>query len=126
MAANVAYGLHGGAYDATVSAWPAVSFIGAAEMLIYLIRLSRTRAVPASRPTLVPAAVPGPIALPVPPRTEAVPGGRSLEDEFRAEIVAGRIPGIKRIQKRMGGSQDTAYKHQAGLRALIDAQPVPA
>jgi hypothetical protein len=68
-------------------------------------------------------AVPSPRAA----RTEIVPGGdsssRTLEDEFRAEITAGRIPGIKLIQRRMGGSQDTAYKHQERLRALGSSAP---
>ncbi len=118
--ANIAYGIHGGAYDAIVSAWPAVSFLGCAEMLTYLLRVSRTRRAPAARSA--------PVLTSVPPAVPAGPGrncsGRTLEDVFAAEIAAGRIPGVKQIQRRMGGGQDTAYKHQERLRAL--AVPVPA
>jgi hypothetical protein len=122
--ANIAYGVKGGAYDAIVSAWPAVSFLGCAEMLTYLLRVSRTRRAPAARSAPVLTSVPDR----VPPAVPAGPGpsapGRTLEDEFAAEIAAGRIPGVKQIQRRMGGGQDTAYKHQERLRAL--AVPVPA
>jgi hypothetical protein len=94
--------------------------------------------VSAARPHLVPTAVPDAVPpsrpVPVPPsrteRPEAVPAGssssRTLAEEFAAEIAAGRIPGVKRIQRRMGGSQDTAYKHQAALRALAGLEPAPA
>jgi len=100
VAANIAYGVKGGAYDALVSAWPAVSFLGCAEMLTYLLRVSRVPAGPA-------------------------PGapGRTLEDVFAAEIAAGKVPGVKRIQRQMGGGQDTAYKQQERLRVLAAAQP---
>lgn len=121
VGANVLYGLHGGTLAAIVSAWPAVSFIGSAEMLMYLIRVSRTRrAVPAKTP-VVPHSVPEPSPRRVPARIDATPGRRTLEEEFAAEIAAGRVPGIKRIQRRMGGSQDTAYKHQERLRELLSA-----
>ncbi|HUK72219.1 MAG TPA: DUF2637 domain-containing protein, partial [Streptosporangiaceae bacterium] len=52
LAANVAYGLPWGLAGAAVSAWPAVAFVGSAEMCMYLVR---TSAVPA--PVPVPAAV---------------------------------------------------------------------
>ena len=62
VAANIAYGIHGGAYDAIVSAWPAVSFLGCAEMLTYLLKVSRTRRapVPRSAPGRTCRACPGP------------------------------------------------------------------
>ncbi len=119
VAANIAYGVKGGAYDALVSAWPAVSFLGCAEMLTYLLRVSRTRRVPVPRSASVLAAVPD--RVPAGPAPGAP--GRTLEDVFAAEIAAGKVPGVKRIQRQMGGGQDTAYKQQERLRVLAAAQP---
>ena len=120
--ANIAYGIQGGAYDAIVSAWPAVSFLGCAEMLTYLLRVSRTRRAPVTRPVPVLAAVPDPIPTAIPAAGAGGPGpSRTLKDEFAAEIAAGTVPGVKAIQRRMGGGQDRAYQHQATLRALVAA-----
>ena len=46
LAANVGYGLPYGLTGAALSGWPAVAFIGCAEMAIGMVR--RTRAVPAA------------------------------------------------------------------------------
>jgi hypothetical protein len=45
VTANVAYGLGFGALGAVISAWPAVAFIGSAEMAIGMVRRSRSKAV---------------------------------------------------------------------------------
>jgi hypothetical protein len=122
VAANIAYGLQGGAYDAIVSAWPAVSFLSAAELLMYLLRVSRVRQAPAPRSAAIPPVVPARTEIPVPAGPARDGASRTLEDEFAAEIAAGRIPGVKLIQRRMGGGQPAAYKYQERLRALA-AQP---
>jgi hypothetical protein len=125
VSANVAYGLPSGALGAVVSAWPGISFVGAAELLLRG-RSARATTRATTRVRRVETAVPRPVPVPVfvpsrPARAEAVPAGCALEDEFAAEIASGRIPGVKLIQRRMGGGQDTAYRHQARLREL--AQP---
>jgi hypothetical protein len=118
VAANVLYGIHGGALASVISAWPAVSFLGCAEMLMYLLRAQgRTRHTSAVKPVPVPAAVPRAVPARVVPSTPGV----SLQDEFAAEIASGKVPGIKAIQRRMGGGQPLAYQHQERLRALVAA-----
>jgi Protein of unknown function (DUF2637) len=66
VAANVAYGLPSGPEGSIVSAWPAASFIGSAELLMLLVRSER-RIVPDSSPAIEP--VPWPVLVPntVPP-----------------------------------------------------------
>lgn len=41
VAANVAYGVRFGGLGAVISAWPAVAFVGAVEMVMWMIRKSR-------------------------------------------------------------------------------------
>lgn len=43
VAANVAYGARSGTLGAVISAWPAVAFIGAAEMALGMVRRARAR-----------------------------------------------------------------------------------
>jgi hypothetical protein len=50
LAANVAYGVPYGLTGALLSGWPAVAFIGCAEMAIGMVR--RTHAVPAQVPSI--------------------------------------------------------------------------
>jgi hypothetical protein len=50
LAANVAYGVPYGLTGALLSGWPAVAFIGCAEMAIGMVR--RTRGVPAQVPSI--------------------------------------------------------------------------
>jgi Protein of unknown function (DUF2637) len=129
VAANVAYGLPHGLLAAVVSAWPGVSFVGSAELLMRGHKTAPDRIaepgqawapVPPVVPTPIPvqASIPDPVVSAIPPAVPAVPGSRTLADEFEAEIAQRRIPGVKQIQKRMGGNQDTAYKLQDQLRQL--------
>jgi hypothetical protein len=50
LAANIAYGAPYGVTGALISGWPAVAFIGCAEMAIGMVR--RTRGVPAEVPSI--------------------------------------------------------------------------
>lgn len=131
VGANVAYGLPEGSLAAILSAWPGVSFVGSAELLL---RGRHTEVAEAPAELPVPAEVYAPVPVPVvpaeapvpppvvPPRIPPVPRGvpesRTLAEEFAAEIAARKIPGVKQIQRRMGGSQTRAYKHQAEIRRL--------
>src|SRR5258708_5799387 len=47
ITANVVYGLPFGAMGAVISAWPAVAFIGAVEMVVHLVRSARSAPAPA-------------------------------------------------------------------------------
>jgi hypothetical protein len=142
VAANVAYGLPQGALAALVSAWPGISFVGAAELLLRG-RASRVSgdAVGESQTTApgVPAQPDSDVLQPgpdVPPDTDrdtradppdtprgtqrpkTVPASRDLSVVFAADLAAGRVPGIRTIRSRMHCGQPTAYTVQGQLRQL--------
>lgn len=97
VAANVAYGARYGWLGAVISAWPAVAFVGAAEMAIGMVR--RTGAAPATVPD---APVPHPEA----------------ERVFAAAIAEGRVPALKEIRAELHVGQERARRVQAHLSAL--------
>ena len=97
VAANVAYGAAYGWAGAVISAWPAVAFIGAAEMALGMVR--RARAVPAGVPGLNGHA-------------------HKAAELFAADIGAGRVPGIRAIRSGLHVGQDKATEVQAYLRGL--------
>lgn len=75
LAANVAYGAVYGVTGALISGWPAVAFIGCAEMAITMARR-------ASGGSWAGVAAPGlPAQVPVPPK---LPGHRQVRDDYRA------------------------------------------
>lgn len=147
VAANVAYGLPEGIVAALVSAWPGVSFVGSAELLLKAYHapapagpapVAAEIPVPAEVPEHEPVPVAIPAGVPVPEEIASVvpeaipavpipiPGGRTLAEEFRAEIAQRKIPGVKQIQRRMGGGQPLAYQYQERLRALATTEVTAA
>lgn len=100
VGANVAYGIRFGPLGALISAWPAIAFIGSAEMGIGMIR--RTRPVPA---------VPGPPAGPN-------GHGHQAAELLAAELAAGKVPGLRAIQSQMRIGQPRAQQVQAWLREI--------
>jgi hypothetical protein len=96
IAANVAFGAAYGLTGAVISAWPAVAFIGAAELLLTNIR--RIRPVPATTNTQV--AVPAISARA--DEVVLVPEATRIQayQAFAAEVSAGRTPSIRRRQRR--------------------------
>ena len=71
LGANLAYGARFGLTGALLSGWPAVAFVGSAELSIGMVRRTR-RAVPAAVPPPVPAVVPAPCpTLCLPPCPQA-------------------------------------------------------
>jgi hypothetical protein len=143
VAANVAYGLPHGLLAALVSAWPGISFVGAAELLLRG-RVSRVSddAVGESQTTApeVPAQPDSDVLQPrpdVPPDTDVdtraerpgtsrgtqrprtVPAARrDLSVVFAADLATGKVPGIRTIRSRMHCGQPTAYTVQGQLRQL--------
>ena len=115
VAANVAFGAADGLTGAAISAWPAIAFIGCAELLIGSIR--RTRPVPVSAGTGgqgVPA-ISGevPFAVPVPDQLWVQAAGTFADD-----LAAGRIPSIRAIRSRMHVGQRRAQQIRGHLAAL--------
>jgi hypothetical protein len=115
VAANVAYGLAHGLPGATISAWPAVAFIGSAELLIGSIRRAR--------PVPVHASADGPG---VPAVSGGVPGAVPAPDQlwvqaastFADDLAAGRVPPIRAIRSRMHVGQSRAQQIRGYLVAL--------
>lgn len=99
VGANVLYGLAFGVLGAVISAWPAVAFIGAAEMGLGMVRASAVPDAPAAG-----AGVPEHLAAAV--------------REFAAEIGAGVVPPIRRIREALSVGQARATEVQAYLGAL--------
>jgi hypothetical protein len=112
VAANVAHGLPHGALAAIVSAWPGVSFVGSAELLLR----SRRQA-----PAAIPAAVPVPglpdtpeapstpeVPVPDTPLPPDAPEGSDAARLFAAEVAAGKVPSIREIRRRMRCGQPAA------------------
>jgi hypothetical protein len=115
VAANVAYGAADGLTGAAISAWPAIAFVGSAELLIGSIR--RTRPVPVSANTggqgvpEVSGEVPS--AAPVPDQLWVQAAGTFADD-----LAAGRIPSIRAIRSRMHVGQYRAQQIRGHLAAL--------
>lgn len=120
IAAKIAYGAAYGLTGATVSAWPAVAFIGSAELLMASIR--RTHPVPATIPAevAVPAesgytagAVPQPVPVPEAVRVQA---GRA----FASELSMGEVPSIRLIRSRMHVGQARAQQIRSYLAGICE------
>lgn len=115
VAANVAYGAADGLTGAAISAWPAVAFVGSAELLIGSIR--RTRPVPVSATTGGQGvhAVSGDVlgAVPAPDQLRVL-----AASTFADELAAGRIPSIRAIRSRMHVGQHRAQQIRGHLAVL--------
>ncbi|MGP0027915.1 MAG: DUF2637 domain-containing protein [Streptosporangiaceae bacterium] len=127
LAANVAYGARFGITGSLLSGWPAVAFIGSAEMAIGMTRRARAGT---SHPSPVPALAPVPAGVPADvPGPEPVPGpgyglnghGADAERVFAAELAAGDVPGIRRIRAELHVGQPRAREIQAHLERLTPA-----
>ena len=96
IAGNVLYGVSFGPLGAIVSAWPAVAFIGAAEMALGLVRAARrTSRVYGS--TSVHEA-----HLAVAGNGHATPeGGAEAARLYAVELAAGEVPSMRRIRREM-------------------------
>jgi Protein of unknown function (DUF2637) len=101
LASNVGYGLPYGVPGALLSGWPAVAFIGCAEMAIGMVR--RTRAV-------------------LDPGSALNGQAHHVAELFAADISAGRVPGIRAIRSGLHVGQDKASQVQAYLRSLTSTQ----
>ena len=83
--ANVAYGAPYGALGAVISAWPAVAFIGTAEMMMTLVRANAGH--------------------PVPPAETSADAAMSA---YRASVAAGQPLSARQLAARHGISRRKA------------------
>lgn len=110
IGANIAYGAAYGATGAVISAWPAVAFIGSAELLMASIR--RTQSEPKELPG--PSSIAGYVsdADPIEVRAASV---------FADELTAGRIPSIRAIRSELRIGQPRAQQVRRHLASLVRA-----
>ncbi len=115
VAANVAYGAADGLTGAAISAWPAIAFIGSAELLIGSIRRTRPVSLSASsgRQGLPAVSVEVPGAVPVPDQLWVQAAGTFADD-----LAAGRVPSIRAIRSRMHVGQHRAQQVRDHLAVL--------
>ena len=101
VAANVAYGAAYGPLGAVISAWPAVAFIGAAEMAISMVRRARI-ADPSGQvtPDLIPLA------------GSAVPSDLTgaAKTSMRATVAAGNPYSVNQLQEKFSLTRSSATK----------------
>jgi hypothetical protein len=127
IAANVAYGAAFGPVGAVISAWPAVAFVGSAELLMVIIR--RTQHVPARLPQQAHASVGVRHWDPLRVGAARVPGDAPDGDPlqvraavvFATELAAGRTPSIRAIRSRLHIGQPRAQQIRTHLAALVHA-----
>lgn len=101
LAANLAYGARFGVTGSLLSGWPAVAFIGSAELAIGMARRARQ-------------------AAPVPDVPAELNGhAHAAAELFAADLEAGQVPGIRAIRSGLHLGQDKASQVQAYLRGLI-------
>jgi hypothetical protein len=141
LACNVLFGAGFGIVGALLSGWPAVAFIGCAEMAIGMIRRARTVAADAV-PEDVPAAaldqdaeavaqpVPDPVSTTVP---EAVAGtvarrarrrpvnghAKKAERKYAADLAEGRLPSLRAVMRDIGVGQDKAREVREHLASKL-------
>jgi hypothetical protein len=101
VGANIAYGVRYGPLGAVISAWPAVAFIGSAEMALGMIRSS--------------VAVPGPDAPAPEPPADLNGTGHAALELFAADLAAGEVPSVRRVRREMHVGQPRAQEVHAFL-----------
>ena len=142
LACNVLFGAGFGIVGALLSGWPAVAFIGCAEMAIGMIRRARPTApqvvadvhevvpIPAldnDARTVTPAV---PEAVPTPPvpdargavarraRRRPVDHARKAERKYAGHIADGRVPSLRAVMADLHLGQDRAREIRQHLSSL--------
>jgi hypothetical protein len=104
LAANVGYGAPFGLPGELLSGWPAVAFVGSVEMVLGMVRRTRTA------PVAVPAALTNGHGAPE--------GGPEAAERFASELAAGDVPSVRAIRREMHLGQPRAQQVHAYLSAL--------
>lgn len=118
VGANVAYGAAFGLTGAVISAWPAVAFIGTAELLMTSVR----RAQPAPGQSAQRAPAPGRVRGTASASGDAS-GADSLHERaasvFATELAAGHVPSIRAVRSGLRVGQSRAQQVRAQLATLL-------
>jgi hypothetical protein len=131
LAANSAAGAAHGVIGIMVSAWPAVAFIGSAELLMAMVRLRSqstsevvaAEALPDSSPAPEAGSQAAPVAVrPLSQRSSRARRVVTPEQIFAQELAAGTVPGIRVIKGRARCGQSRASEIKSELTALIESR----
>jgi hypothetical protein len=125
LASNVAYGARFGITGSLLSGWPAVAFIGSAELAIGMARRARE----VSHPPVTNSPRGGQFVTPECDAPEDVPAVSGLHlngsglhpDEagpFAGELSRGEVPTLRRIRAELHVGQPKAQEIQGRLSAL--------
>jgi hypothetical protein len=146
LGANVAYGARFGVTGALLSGWPAVAFVGSAELSIGMVRRTRraapapvpacetdtAEAVPAGVPDAVPADVPdapavtpnrarkrAPKSVPVAVPDAPKSAAEHAQDRYAEHIISGApVPSLRTLMAELHLGQDKARQARAHLVTL--------
>jgi len=121
LAANVAYGAHFGMAGALLSGWPAVAFIGSAEMALGMTRRARAGTTPTPHgPALapIPDEAPGTVSSPVPTSAE-----NAAVMALRATLAAGNPYSNNQLADKFGLTRAQVTKVRQLASAEMNGHP---
>jgi hypothetical protein len=125
LAANVAYGARFGPAGALLSGWPALSFVGCAEMALGMVRRAARKPALTATPRAVPGAVPG-----AGRKAAARASGRGRDAAARAAGRAARqgqpVPSARALARTYRIGRDTAGEVRAAALAAAGNGQHPA
>lgn len=138
LAVNVLAGVPSGWLAALIASWPALAFVGCYELLMLLVRASARRA------TGPPAGATRPEAQlqQVHPAGASEPGQRvhphsrrsrprnavtdaDAEMHFAADLAAGQVPSVRRIQRELHVGQPRAKALHERMRPVVSSRGEP-
>jgi hypothetical protein len=113
LSANLAYGARFGIVGALISAWPAVAFVMAAELLMLMVRRPRPdRKAPSRKADR--NAHRNPVTVP------AMSNGHSAEvHAFADYLERGEVPGVRVIKSRLSCAQPRATQVREQIREVL-------
>jgi DNA-binding CsgD family transcriptional regulator len=115
LAANIGYGLPYGLAGAALSGWPAVAFVGCAEMAIGMVRRVRVA-------TERPAATATPRAH-ARPRVARRPAATDTEAAILATLASGQDMTNEQLARAVGVSTRTARRYRTRLAPMANGHP---
>jgi hypothetical protein len=135
LAVNVLAGVPSGWLAALIASWPALAFVGCYELLMLLVRASARRAVSsavgATGPEVQlqqvhPAGAPEP-APRVHPRLKRTRIRNAVADadaemHFAADLAAGQVPSVRRIQRELHVGQPRAKALRQQMQSVVNSR----
>jgi DNA-binding CsgD family transcriptional regulator len=116
LAANIGYGLPYGLAGAALSGWPAVAFVGCAEMAIGMVRRARVARVATEGPAATATAQ-------ARPRAARRPAATDTEAAILATLASVQDMTNAELARAVGVSTRTARRYRSRLAAVANGHP---